>query len=56
LLFTAPQERRAKIEALAHRLDFPLTRIGAIHAEPGLHVLDETGRELPILKAGWQHF
>ena len=56
LLFTAPPERRAEIEALARRLDLPLTRIGAIHAEPGLHVLDEKGRELPVRKAGWQHF
>ena len=56
LLFTAPPKRRAEIAALARRLDLPLTRIGAIRAEPGLHVLDEAGRELPILKAGWQHF
>jgi thiamine-monophosphate kinase len=56
LLFTAPPERRAEIQALARRLDLPLTRIGAIHVEPGLQVLDEAERELTILKAGWQHF
>ena len=33
LLFTAPPERRADIEALARRLGLPLTRIGAIRAE-----------------------
>jgi thiamine-monophosphate kinase len=56
LLFTAPPERRTDIEALARRLGLPLTRIGAIRAELGLHVLDEKGQELPVRKAGWQHF
>jgi thiamine-monophosphate kinase len=56
LLFTAPPERQADLEALARRLDLPLTRIGAVHAEPGLHVLDAAGHELPVSKAGWQHF
>jgi thiamine-monophosphate kinase len=56
LLFTAPPARREQIDALSRRLDLPLTRIGAIRADPGLHVLDEVGREFPVLKAGWQHF
>jgi thiamine-monophosphate kinase len=56
LLFTAPPKRRVEIEALARELDLPLTRIGAIHADPGLHVLDQKGQELRIRKAGWQHF
>ena len=56
LLFTAPPKRRAEIAALARRLDLPLTRIGTIRADQGLHVLDEKGQELPVRKAGWQHF
>jgi thiamine-monophosphate kinase len=56
LLFTASPERRDAIAALARRLDLPLTRIGAIHAEPGLQVLDEAGREVPLFRAGWRHF
>jgi thiamine-monophosphate kinase len=56
LLFTAPPERRAAIGALARRLDLPLSRIGAIRAEPGLLILDETGRELAVRRTGWQHF
>jgi thiamine-monophosphate kinase len=56
LLFTAPAGRRAAIEALSSQLDLPLTRIGAIQAGPDLQVLDEAGREIPISKAGWQHF
>jgi thiamine-monophosphate kinase len=56
LLFTAPPAQRGEIEALTPRLALPLTRIGAIRREPGLHVLDEAGREVPVAKAGWQHF
>ena len=56
LLFTAPPERRGEIEALSRRLELRLTRIGAIRTEPHLHVLDQAGREIPISKAGWQHF
>ena len=56
LLFTAPSKRRAEITALARRLDLPLSRIGMIRADQGLHVLDEKGQELPVRKAGWQHF
>jgi thiamine-monophosphate kinase len=56
LLFTAPPERRAGVEALSRKLDLALTRIGRIRAEPGLDVLDEAGRVLQVPKAGWQHF
>jgi thiamine-monophosphate kinase len=56
LLFTAPPERRARIVALARQGDLPLTRIGAIKANPGLQVLDEAGRKLRVARAGWQHF
>jgi thiamine-monophosphate kinase len=56
LLFTAPSKRRAEITALSRRLDLPLSRIGMIRADQGLHVLDEKGQELPVRKAGWQHF
>jgi len=56
LLFTAPPERRGEIEALSRRLELRLTRIGAIRTEPHLHVLDQAGREIPLSKAGWQHF
>jgi thiamine-monophosphate kinase len=56
LLFTAAPERQAEITTLARRLDLPLSRIGMIRADQGLHVLDEKGQELPVRKAGWQHF
>jgi thiamine-monophosphate kinase len=56
LLFTTPPERRADLEALARRLDLPLTRIGSIRAQPGLDVLDQAGTLLQVPKAGWEHF
>ena len=56
LLFTAPPKRRGDLEALARRLDLPLTRIGSIRAKPGLDVLDEAGSLLQVPKAGWEHF
>jgi thiamine-monophosphate kinase len=56
LLFTVPPNRRAEIQRLSHKLGLPLTRIGAIRTEAGLQVLDETGREISVSRAGWQHF
>jgi thiamine-monophosphate kinase len=56
LLFTAPPDRREAIGALSRPLDLPLACIGTICADPGLHVLEENGEELPVRKAGWQHF
>lgn len=56
LLFTAPPQRRAEIEALSGRLDLPLTRIGEIRAEAGLRTLDETGCEIQVPQGGWRHF
>jgi thiamine-monophosphate kinase len=56
ILFTAPAERRAEVEALAGRLDHPLTRIGAIRAGEGLEVVDAAGNRLPVRAGGWRHF
>jgi thiamine-monophosphate kinase len=56
LLFTSPPKRCADLEALARRLDLPLTRIGSIRAKSGLDVLDQAGRLLQVPKAGWEHF
>ena len=56
LLFTAPPERRSDVEALARRLDLPLTRIGQIRAAPDLEVVDARGHRLEPPAKGWQHF
>lgn len=57
LLFTAPNERRDEVAALAHRHALPLTRIGAITPDRGritLHEADGTEHELP--PRGYDHF
>ena len=56
LLFCAPPSARDDIEALSHRLDLPLTRIGLMERGQGVTVVDADGRPLPIARAGYQHF
>jgi thiamine-monophosphate kinase len=56
LLFTAPPERHGDLEALARRLDLPLTRVGQIRAGSDLEVVDRHGHRLEPPAKGWQHF
>jgi thiamine-monophosphate kinase len=56
LLFTAPAHAEPALARIAAELDLPLTRLGEIRAEPGLVVLDESGRPLPIDAGGYRHF
>ena len=56
LLFTARQERRGRVEALSHRLNLPLIRIGEIRAGSDMSVLDASGQEIGVSLRGWQHF
>ena len=56
LLFTAPREHRAELEALAAELKLPLTRIGTIEAGAArFAVLDAQGRPLGH-RGGFDHF
>lgn len=56
LLFTAPPERRAEIEALARDLTLPLTRIGQTLPGHELRILDDAGNPILLERAGWTHF
>lgn len=66
LVFTAPAAHRTRILALSDALDLPLTRIGAIQAEPGLQLLqgeldawpddDAPPREVPNRWTAFDHF
>jgi len=56
LCFTAPPERRDAIAAIGTRLGETLTRIGTIKAGSGARVLDESGKEIHVGKAGFDHF
>ncbi|MFC4202907.1 thiamine-phosphate kinase [Candidimonas humi] len=57
LCFTAAAARRDEILALARRCGSRVSRIGCITAGPGaLQVLDEGGRPIAPLPAGFDHF
>lgn len=56
LCFTAAQEQRAHIQALADQAKCVVTRIGGIVAEPGLHVLGQGGVLIKQHIAGFDHF
>lgn len=56
LLFTAPPERRADVEALRQLLDHQLTRIGSVREGPDLSVHDADGRPVLVERDGWRHF
>jgi thiamine-monophosphate kinase len=56
LCFTAPPDRRDAIAAIGTRLGETLTRIGTIKVGGGVRVLDDTGKEIHVGKAGFDHF
>ena len=56
LCFTVPPERAAALEALATEFDGPVTRIGEIVAQPGLTVLDASGKHFIADGVGHDHF
>ncbi|MEW6707993.1 MAG: thiamine-phosphate kinase [Pseudomonadota bacterium] len=56
LLFTAPPARREAVQAAASRAGVPVTRIGAIEAQPGLRVLDEAAQPLAAAVQSFDHF
>lgn len=56
LCFTAPEARRAEIEALASRLGLALTRIGRIVQGTACIVLDAAGNAVPVVESGYDHF
>ena len=56
LLFAAPPEADDEIASLSRGLGLPITEIGEIEASGGVRIVDAAGREVPVAKAGWQHF
>ena len=56
LCFTAPASRRDAVRAAAASAGLAVTRIGHIHAEPGLTVIDANGQPLHVDKTGYDHF
>jgi thiamine-monophosphate kinase len=56
LCFTAPASKRDVVLAAAASVGVPVTRIGQIHAAPGLTVRDADGQPLPFEHTGYDHF
>jgi thiamine-monophosphate kinase len=56
LVFTAPQSRRAEIDALGAELGLPLSRVGFVQAgDARLVLLDADGNTMPV-PPGFDHF
>jgi len=56
LCFTAPASKRDAVRAAAETAGVAVTRIGQIHAAPGLTVRDADGQPLPFEHTGYDHF
>jgi thiamine-monophosphate kinase len=61
ILFTAPPAAAARIGVLSQLFDTPIAPIGCMTAlseaaQPGVVVLDNTGRPLSFASEGWTHF
>jgi thiamine-monophosphate kinase len=56
LLFTAPPSAAAALQVAARQSATPIHSIGRINAAPGLQLLDEKGRELPMRFTSFDHF
>lgn len=56
LCFTAPIAHRSEVEELSHRINLPLSRIGAIVAGSGCVVRIADGSIINIGESGYDHF
>ncbi|MFC5496343.1 thiamine-phosphate kinase [Caenimonas terrae] len=56
LLFTAPPSASKAVQAAAAASATPITRIGTIHAEPGLQLVDRSGAVLMRRFTSFDHF
>jgi thiamine-monophosphate kinase len=56
LLFTAPAAQADAVRAAAATAGTPVTRIGTIHADPGLQLVDRAGAVLMRRFASFDHF
>ncbi|MDR3367574.1 thiamine-phosphate kinase [Rhodoferax sp.] len=56
LLFTAPPTLRDTVAQAGRASQTPVTRIGQINTEPGLHLMDRQGKPLDNTCASFDHF
>jgi thiamine-monophosphate kinase len=55
VLFTAPPEQRASLEAIDSADALRLTRIGRVEAGEGVRIVDRSGAAIPIPVGGFEH-
>lgn len=56
LLFTAPEKAAEDVAALGKRLGVRVTRIGGVSEGTDARLVDDDGNEIPVAKAGFEHF
>lgn len=56
LLFAAPADATARIEALSSLLSLPIAMIGRIEPGEGVRLVDAEGQTIPVETAGYRHF
>ncbi len=56
ILFTASPGDSLRVEALSRSLKIELAPIGTVVQQPGVHVVDSAGNEIPYARKGFQHF
>jgi thiamine-monophosphate kinase len=56
LCFTAPASNRDAVLAAARSASTPVTRVGRMTAESGLHLVDSTGAALDLALHSFDHF
>jgi thiamine-monophosphate kinase len=56
LLFTAAPGQRDAVQSAARQADTRVTRIGRIDGEPGLRVIDGSGRRIESAFPSFDHF
>jgi len=56
IAFTVPSSKRGDIVRIAAQSGVTVTEIGRVEAGSGTVLLDSSGREIPLSKAGYRHF
>ena len=56
IAFTAPAAKRDRVLEAAARTSTPVTEIGRVTAGTGITLLGPAGEEIPVARAGYQHF
>lgn len=55
LCFSAPLDQQARLEAIAHDLQTPITLIGHTQTQPGLRIVDDQQQALHFARMGYEH-